>query len=536
MKKIFLMLALVASVGFLASCSDDDYTSKYKNPAQTSEATCSKLMTGVFYAGKQYTFNTYWRMYTWDNGIIGKYSQTIGFTNTDGTMYYANDGYIADRWNNFYNILAQFRALQNVYNNESVEDQKNDKIFLDLSEVFLYDHLSQIIDIWGDVPFEKAGYLGITSDVASSYASYDDAKTLYTNMLTRLGELSTEIASASKPATLAEQDFICKGDLSKWVKYTNALRLRLAVRVATQGELASVGQAAVKDVISKSLPTTFDDNISLVGDDGSTNEFNFSDAIRDGYKDHSRASQAMLNVLTKDGCNFGDFVEAGNGVADDPRLPIMYSKNAAGQYKGLSTREDYGDQTTNTSFAEAKRVYSRIDSTTVIYNQYMRHPVISTAEVDFLRAEAYQRGWASGDAKAAFIAGVVNSTKYYYDCNSASESTYGYKAETTPTDAEVKAFAEQLWNNASDKIQVIITQKWLNFGFLQPSQAWNEVRRTGYPALYFQTDSNAQLFKTVPSRMRYPNVERNNNAANYNTQIQKMGGSDDAYTKIFWAK
>lgn len=526
------MLALVASAGFLASCSDDDYTSRYNDPSKTTTASCDKLMTGVFYAGKTYTYNTYWRMYTWDNGIIGKYAQTIGFTNSEGSLYSAQDSYANDRWTNFYTILEQYRVLQNVYNNESEADQQKDKIFLDLCEVFLYDHLSQIIDIWGDVPFEKAGYLPITFDVAGSYASYDDAKTLYTNMLTRLGELSTEISSLSKnlaattSASLPSQDFLCKGDLSKWVMYTNALRLRLAVRVATQGDLASVGQAAVKDVISKSLPTTFDDNISLVGDNGSTDEFNFSDAIRDGYKDHSRANQAMLDVL----------LGSSNGVGDDLRLPIMYSKNAAGEYKGLSTHEDYGEQETNISKTEAQRVYSRIDSTTVIYNQYLRHPIISTAEVDFLRAEAYQRGWASGDAKAAFIAGVVNSTKYYYDCNSASQSTYGYKAETTPTDAEVKAFAEQLWNNASDKIQVIITQKWLNFGFLQPSQAWNEVRRTGFPVLYFPTDATAQMLKNVPARVRYPSSERNNNADNYNAEIQKMGGSDDAYTKIFWAK
>lgn len=533
MKKIYTLLAGVASLLFMGACSDSEYTDKYDNPAQTTKASCDKLMTGLFYAGKDYTFNTYWRMFTWDNGVLGKYAQTIGFTNSPGSMYSAQDSYANNRWENFYKVLAQFRALQNVYENEDEKQKNIDEIFVLLSEVFLYDHLSQIIDVFGDVPFEKAGYLGITGDVPNSYPSYDKSTELYKMMLNRLGEISTRIAAlngnlpALAAAALPSQDYICKGDLGKWEKYCNNLRLRLGVRVARQGALAAEGKAVVADVLNngKSLSTTFDDNISLVGDDGSTDEFNFKDAIRDGYKDHSRANQAMLDVLLTEGTL---------GI-NDYRLPIMYSKNAAGEYKGLSTREDYGTQQTNTSLTEDKRVYSRIDSTTVIYNPYLRQPVIMTAEVDFLKAEAYQNGWATGDAKQAFINGVVNSTMYYYDCNAASSSSYGYKG-TAPAESDVRAYAAAMWDAAANKEEVIIQQKWLNFGFLQPSQAWNEVRRTGYPQLYFPSDPTAQLLKNVPNRVRYPSSERNNNVTNYNAQIQSMGGTDDAYIKIFWAK
>lgn len=533
MKKILTLIIGVATAFSMNSCSDDDYTSKYDNPSQTPTASCDKLMTGVFYAGKDYTYNAYYRMFTWDNGIIGKYAQTIGFTNSPGSMYAASDSYANSRWENFYKVLAQFRALQNVYEQESESKQNDDKIFLDLAEIFVYDHLAQIIDIWGDVPFTEAGYLGITGDVAASYPAYDKATDLYTTMIQRLGALYTEINSLSDklaPTTasaLPAQDFINKGDLTKWMKYCNNLRLRLAIRVASQGALTSVGQSAVSEILNNNLPIsrTFDDNISLVGDDGSTDQFNFSDAIRDGYKDHSRANQAMLNVL---------LTENTLGI-NDYRLPIMYSKNAAGEYKGLSTHDEYGDQETNISIPESKRVYSRIDSTTVIYNQYLRHPVISTAEVDFLRAEAYQNGWANGDAKQAFIDGVVNSTKYYFDCNEASLSSAGFKG-TEPEESDVVAYAEAMWNNASNKMEVIIQQKWLNFGFLQPSQAWNEVRRTGYPALYFPADPTSQLLTSVPNRVRYPSSERNSNVVNYNAQVQSMGGTDDAYIKLFWAK
>ncbi|MBO5630751.1 MAG: SusD/RagB family nutrient-binding outer membrane lipoprotein, partial [Aeriscardovia sp.] len=62
------------------------------------------------------------------------------------------------------------------------------------------------------------------------------------------------------------------------------------------------------------------------------------------------------------------------------------------------------------SFAE--RYYSHLDSVTYTGNRNFISPIISAAEVDFLRAEAIQSGWSSGDAKSAFINGMVNSTKF----------------------------------------------------------------------------------------------------------------------------
>ena len=86
MKKIYaLMLGLAALVAFSA-CTEDDYASKYLDPSKTTTVTCDKLMTGAFYAGNQNTFNSYWRMYTWDN-YFGKLAQTIGFSNNSGTVY-----------------------------------------------------------------------------------------------------------------------------------------------------------------------------------------------------------------------------------------------------------------------------------------------------------------------------------------------------------------------------------------------------------------------------------------------------------------
>ena len=526
MKKIYyLIIGLMLIVGF-NNCSDEDYTGKYNDPKLTSTPSVEKLMTGVFHAGRDFTFNSYWRAYTWDNGVLGIYAQTIGFLNSPGTMYSANDSYANSRWENFYDVLTQFRVTQNEYEKLDDTQKANYRMFLNMAEVFVYDHLSQIVDTFGDVPFSKAGYLAITSDVEGSYPAYDSQVDIYRTMLTRLGVIYNELVESEGKvgAVLANQDFINRGNYTLWLKYCNSLRLRLATRVASQGPLAAEGQRIVKEIIENNYPvvSSLSDNIQVLPDNDG---FNYGDQFRDGYKDHSRASQEMLNVL----------LTASTLGENDPRLPIMYSKNAKGEYKGLSTHESYGDQQDNVALPESQRVYSRIDSTTVIFNRNRKSPIINAAEVDFLKAEAFQKGWASGDAKQAFINGMLHSTQFYFDQNKISASNDGTKMDI-PAESVITAYAEKVWNADANKEVVILTQKWLDLGIFQPLQAWTDIRRTGYPALNYPQDATAQLLKTLPNRVRYPASERNNNTANYQSQVQAMGGNDDAYIKLFWAK
>jgi hypothetical protein len=546
MKKILYFIVLTTTL-MLAACSDNEYSDKYPNPAETDKATCDKLMTGVFYKGRDYTFNAYWRLWTWDNYSLGVYAQTIGYLKSDGAIYAVSDGYANDRWVNFYNTLTQYRVLENVYKDLD-EDQKNTyRIFKDLAEVFIYDHLSQVIDVWGDVPFNAAGYLAITGDVTSSYPSYDKATDLYTMMLDRLGELAADIAAISgnlptlAGTQLPVQDFINNGNLDKWERYANSLRLRLAVRVAQQGALADKGKAVIAEILNgnKKLVENNDQTIALASNNDDTANFFNPDDLRTGYNEnstYSRASVYMLNVLN-----------ASSEDLQDPRLPFLYSKNAQGQYKGLDPEnETYAEQEANASKPSSERVYSRIDSATVGYNREFISPILTAAEVAFLRAEVYQAGLGVAaepvKAEAAFKDGVWYSSEFIFNENKISPSTEGYKPSggVYPTEDAVRTYAGKLWENG-DKHKTIIAQKWLSFGYFQSSQAWNEMRRVGYDYLgfFYPADNGAQeaTLRTVPNRVRYPLSERNNNTANYNAQKQAMGGNDNYDApKPFWAK
>ena len=102
----------------------------------------------------------------------------------------------------------------------------------------------------------------------------------------------------------------------------------------------------------------------------------------------------------------------------------------------------------------------------------------------------------------------------------------------SPTAEETASFAAAKWNSTkyTDKLDAIITQKWLHFGFLASREAWSDIRRTGYPSgLAFP--EVAGTITNVPNRWRYPNTE-----VNYNPYYKEVSAEDTYYHKLFWAK
>ncbi|HNX89463.1 MAG TPA: SusD/RagB family nutrient-binding outer membrane lipoprotein [Paludibacteraceae bacterium] len=518
MKNILSKLFIFAMIISMASCSDEAFTSKYADPGKTSTASCEKLMTGVFYSGREYTFNSYWRIFTWDYSAISRYAQTLGVLNGDGRYQYS-DSYASDRWNNFYNVLSQFRVLENEYNKLSDADKANYEVFVLLAKVYMYDHLIQITNCWGDVPYSKAGYLSITGDVATSNPAYDTAESIYSAVMSDLKAINTKLAGMTSlsPLTtsyLKAQDFINGGNLLSWRKYANSLRLRVATTVADNGTLTADARAAIREMLTD--PSTYpmvdsnSENIKVIPD---TDGFNYGQQYQDGWEtwigELNRASKAMVDALQ-----------------GDARMDILFDKNKGGNYVGVDTHTDFATQST---LFESGTHYSAYDSATFSRNKKLEGIIISAAEVALHKSNAFSKGYATGDAKTAFVKGMVLSTEMYYGIN--AQATYRTPTAAPATNA-VQAFATAKWDAASNKDAEIATQTWLNFGFLNSTQAWTTVRRTGYPVLYFPTDNSSATCPNVPVRLRYPPSERNSNTANYTP----FKNEDNYTTKMFWAK
>lgn len=566
MKKIFLLS--LAAVGLLTfvSCSDEDYAKRYESPSKTPTVDVPFVFTGVLQAGNAWMNPCYYRYYT-QSPSEGMFAGIIGTQNGRGRYRGAGEGCFNTHWKDFYNQVTQFRLLEENYNNLPEDQQTANKVFYLLGRTVTEAQVHEMLSTFGDIPFSGAGSLWKTGDyeAAKEAASYDDDVEVYKTILADLKEVGDFFAGEGVDANiqkaLERQDFTAaNGNIEIWQRYVNSLRLRIALHLATNGDLTSVAHAAIKEILDN--PTKYpvietNDQNQGVNGDTQTDNFNFGKSIAQALAGRSEGSgsKAMLDAMN---------VPA-NGIPDantDPRIAAIYDCNPDGEYIAYDNsltesqisniadekNKEYLNRSDNKMIAN---YYCYIDSiafagyATYQGNSNLNGIWIGAAEVELSKAEAYLMGYGVGKneatAKQHFIKGVILSEEYYWNMKTTSslyvpgnDSYKGFRELVVPTTADFEAYANKIWDGTQ---KVVATQLWLNFGFMNETEAWNVVRRTGFPTVKFAKDTYEASYPTPPDRLPYPSDESNYNTANYDAAVAKnYKDKTGYYGKLFWAK
>ena len=565
MKKIFLLLfAAVGLMTALSSCSDDDFNEKYADPSKTTTVGVPQVFTGIMHNGNRWMNPTYWRYYT-QSTTSGCFSGVIGNSNGRGRFRGASEGYFNIRWQDYYKMLTQYRLLEYNYNNMNETEKPANEIFYLLGRTLVEAQLHEVLSIWGDVPYKGAGTLWMTGDydAAKQAVAYDDDVDLYRMILDDLKAVGDYFASGNVNAaglsSLARQDISCaKGSAEMWQRYVNSLRLRIALHLATNGDLTGEARNAIAEILNNpSKYPLIENNNHNMGVDGetSTDDYNYGKGIAQALAGRSEGSgsQAMLDAMN---------VPA-NGIPDentDPRIAAIYDCNPDGEYVAYdnSLTDAQISDIASAKDAEYKErgipycnYYCYIDTiamagwATYQGNANLNGIWISAAEVALSKAEAYLMGYGVGadvaKAKQCFIDGVAYSNEYYWDIKLGSslakdgnDSYNGYRKLEVPVFDDFTAYANSIWQPTQE---CIATQLWLNFGFMNELEAWNVTRRTGYPNVKFMKDNQQSDYPTPPHRLPYPSDELNFNSTNVQNAIQTNYKEPTGYyTKLFWAK
>ena len=493
----------------------------------------------------------YYRYFV-QSSTSGIFSGFIGNTNARGQFRGAGAGYFNVRWQNFYDMLTQYRLLEKTYNGLSESEQEVNKLFLVLSKVVMEEQLHEILSLFGDAPYSKASTLWNTSDYAGSKPAYDDDVEIYKGILSDLKDANTFLSgtiNSAAASSLTRQDYVNGGSITKWRKYVNSLRLRIALHLATNGDLTSEAKAAIKEMLEN--PGTYpmvdsnDENITVAAD--AAGSFNFGQDMRNAIenRNYNASSKEVLAALgvEKDGTHKNA----------DSRLYVMYNPNPDDKYfafdNSLTNAEisDIADahQWFNGDGSKSNAAYySMADSITYTRNSHFPGLWMSAAEVSLSKSEAYVMGYGvtadQSKAKEYYIKGIQQSTNWYYSVNKMSDnydahndSYLGYQPRVPQqTDEEVAAYAASKWDGTQ---KCVDTQLWLNFGIYNELEAWNVIRRTGYPVIKFAADNQVTDCKLPPNRLPYPSDEINYNSDNYAAACDSNYGNG-FYEKLFWAK
>ena len=484
MKRSTISLALGAILT-LSACSEYDFDSKYEDPSKVTTVSISNLMVGVFQRVKDYDLYEYNRFFGFDSQFVGKYAQTFGYTYSSSMYTPGYIPYIDSQWDNLYSALTQLRKLESLYNEESAGQQEQDEAFLLAARLQVYDFFAATVDIFGDMPFSKACTLPLTNDVQQSYAPYDKAEDIYRTILIELKDMAPRFRTIPVPRNFSTQDFINWGDMDKWERYANSLRLRLAMRVASQGELTEEGRTAIKEILEN--PTLYplieeqENNVFIVNQKSGQLNFTAGSGLGD-WVTNRLASGPLIDRMLNHG-NYdmeskdpltGSYVKE----TDDPRILLYYNPvkivnrntGQTDEHRYLGADINVSDELTEYYNSQAEdelintnKGFSQITQNGFFWqNDKFDMLIMASPEIHFLKAEAYAMGYGVSQdmtrAEQEFKTAVGQSIRlwYYYDSIGTGENAHRYD---TPTDEAIANFAEARWNSNDyvDKLDAIIT-------------------------------------------------------------------------------
>jgi hypothetical protein len=374
---------------------------------------------------------------------------------------------------------------------------------------------SYLTDSWGDIPYFAA--LKGDSVGASLEPTYDKQQDIYNSFFTLLDKAAKDLTGATN--TLASSDPIYAGNVTKWQRFINSLRARLALRIINVSPTVADAQLRAAIAGPGGLILTNADNATLVwpGDGVYNNPWSTTLGARDDW----RMSNRLINLMNSMG---------------DPRLPIyaqptgtnssVYAGSPNGILPTKATPYISGASRPGVIFYAGKTTYGPTFGGS---GQRLPTFILTAAEVNFILAEAAERGVGglnAGQAAAYYNAGVTQSIAQWSAVAPAAQQV------SAATTANYLASAGVAYQGGVAGQRQIAQQKWIAL-FTDGGTAWSEWRRTCVPTTVV-AGVDASL-PAVPRRLEYPTLENTVNATSVAAAVANQG-SDVLATRVWWDK
>jgi hypothetical protein len=396
------------------------------------------------------------------------------------------DGY----WNTTYLVLQDLKEvrmlIQDLTGSESFNRMNANRLaIVDIMEVLMYHNL---VDILGDIPYSSA--LG---GFDNKTPAYDDAATIYNDLLARLGSDIATLQAGINDGSWGAEDFVYGGDVEMWKKFAATLKLRLGMRLADTNP--SAAQAELAAALSAGcLESGEAMQLPWVGVSPHVNTIYdvFVVANRNDY------APSLTIISLMEGLN-------------DARMPLYFTQvdtSVLGEGKFAYVGLKYG-LTSNESYPS----YSHFGD--VMFEPSFPATFACNAEVEFLLAEAAARGWTTpGTAAEHYEAGITESYAFW-GADDTNLTAYLNQADV--------AYDAARWK------ELIGTQKWLAL-YNRGNEGWATQRIFDWPVMDPPEDMTQA---DIPSRLPYPYNEPDLNGENYTAAAAAIGG-DDVRTLLFW--
>ena len=569
MQKIYKTLISLLAVGAIFTSCSKEYmqglntdTSKVESLDPNMQLTTALLQT----YGDFSLMDTY-RSYI--TGFTQHFAGGWNVTNYAGSVY-AFDDQMRLLWDRYYSV--SIKNLADGIANSA--DKPNLNAALRIHYVYL---MSVLTDVYGDVPCLEAGK-GYLEGISTP--KYDTQEEIYNFFFEELRACVAQLGTDEDRLTGDVTSL--GGDVDAWKRYANSLRMRFAMRIsdvnpqkaqqefedaliAAGGYIADASQDAY--VVYIDGPFTLYDGAAeldfrvnalgeiLYGQDPTSPTF-VSSTFYNMMKDNNdpRLYRICRHYINTKRSETKPDAEWNVDVTDEV---LAYYERIGESVQpcnpGAAWYSDWVNAPANSEIPTLEKLVAQDPSAGFDGNNFnarMLRPflsidfempdrpgfLMSSAEVHFLMAEAADKGWTVvGSVEDHFKAGIADAMQIinkHYVSDAAKI-----------TDEEVSTYVNAMTAGlAANAKEAINTQAWL-LHFMNPSEAWANLRRSDYPVVMDRTQLKTydgfiydDPNMSTPTRLKYPVLESKYNSANYNDAIQRLGGKDDWHARLWWDK
>jgi hypothetical protein len=492
MKKFTLLITICVLLLGFAGC-DDKMEKMNTDPLALSSLPSEYLFTTAI---RQIVGDNFTYLNSFELRFASQYAH-IYVTNSEfrpADLYM--DAFTQDIYKEMFNTayVSTLRYINKVVEMTSKGDSKNPvrNAIARIAETVEY---ARVTDCWGDVPY----FDGASGLEGVLYPAYDDQESIYHDMMNQLKNAVDTLKNADASLGFVNADPVYNNDLTKWICFANSMRLRLAMRARFVDPVNSA------EVITECMSEPFIE----------TNDYNFglqnvqsenADLYNPWYECRLHQNFKMSNM----------FVESLKSTSD-PRLEILVDTTSTGEYMGFinGINDVKAAEFTWNNFSNPKPS---------LYSKSQPVYAMCASEVWFLRAEAALFNLAPGDADELYKKGIRSNMELWNVATADIDNFLSNENEAT------------LNGNDENKFRQIATQMWIAF-VPDFTEAWSNIRRTGYPVIPQRTDATIYALGItngiLPKRFEYSSSEYLTNGANLNNAIVRQG-ADLIGTPVWW--
>lgn len=514
-----IVTGLAVGLAIMVGGCTDDFEEINTNPNDGETATNGLLLPGVIrhMADK-------WGSMGWDEGfVVPQYGARLQFTSQDRYDWSPT----ADPYDGSFDSLRDVEEMITL--SEGNEDLNGGLGAALVMKSWIFSYMT---DAYGDVPYSEASK-GVSDDITTP--AFDSQQAIYTGILADL-ERANNLLKA--PGLGIEGDILYGGDVMKWRKFANSLRLRILMRMSdVDSGTAVAGMTSIMaDLSNNPIFESNDDGANMQWNanypqlkfntrSGSFDEVRLSTTLETRLKDLNDERLIVFAQPTSDSgkgiysADKADYVGMPNGLNDEAAL--SYSPSGDPDKAGSNFISRFGVLLTCRACDTPNA--SPTASQTII---------MGYSELQFILAEARARDFISvGDAATYYENGIKASFDYYEGrINAGGWSEISAALAAFDVDAYIAQTDVAYAGDDATLLGKIAIQKWIAL-FYTGFEAWSDWRRTGMPEIIPGPD--AQNNGKVPVRFQYPNSVKAYNEANYQAASQNIGG-DAISTRLWW--